>query len=235
MLEALFLDPLRIVLAVALLVAPAGYLLRRLPEESLPPAVRTVSKAVVGVALLIVVGVLLDAVTTLTTWHWVLALVLVLGGTLAWRRWSAARRSDGLPAAPVLDSGPAFALPAVRRADLVMLLAALGITLGAVALARAGAREALQAPATELWVARTEAGVTQVSVRNLEGQSMDYRVEVRAGSRVLERWRVASLDSGEQAVHDLAPLADKSPVQAIRVELFRADDTAPYRHLVIAR
>jgi hypothetical protein len=235
MLDALFFDPLRIVLAVALLVIPAWCVLRNLPEEALPPGVRTVSKAVLGVALLIVAGVLLDAVTTLSTWRWALALALVVGGTLAWRRWSAARRRDGLPMAPVLDRHPTITLPKVGRADLMMLLAALGITLGAVALARAGAHEALQAPATELWVGQTEAGVTQVSVRNLEGQAMNYRVEVRAGSRVLASWQLPSLDSGETSVHDLAPLADRSPVQAIKVELFRADDAAPYRHLVLAR
>jgi hypothetical protein len=235
MLDTLFLDPLRIALALALLIAPAWYLLRSLPDDALPPGLRVVSKAVLGVALLIVAGVVLDAGTTLTAWHWALALVLVVGGALAWRRWSAARSGDGLPLAPALGGGPASALPSVRRADLGLLLAALGITLGAVALARAGAHEAMQAPATELWVARTESGVTQVNVRNLEGQAMDYRVEVRAGSRVLDSWQVSSLDNGEQAVHDVAPLADKSPVQAIRVELFRADDAAPYRHLVIAR
>lgn len=225
------LDLFRLPLAALILLVPAlvvGWAWGPQGAGWLP---RVVWGLGASLAILMVGGLLLNAVHALGAKGWLLALVLlVMVSGLYWfacqlRPGQAANRDS--PA--VWRSSPAQEGLGGRQA--VMLLAALGIVVGAVSVARAGAEASLRRPSTELWAVAGK-GKIVVGVRNREGQVMNYRIELTSGDKVLEAFDVPAMAANSVYEHTLPVTFGASGANAsTQVQLYRTGETTVYRHV----
>lgn len=183
-----------------------------------------------NLGVVMVGGVFLNAVHALRAEGWLLALVLliVVSGLYGLRRARRPGEAANMTSPGVQGSSPEEGLGGRQG---LMLLAALGIVVGAVSVARAGADEAMRAPSTELWALPVK-GQIVVGVRNREGQVMSYRIELKSGNKVREALDVTAMAADSVYEHNFPETVGTAGGEAsTQVQLYRAGENAVYRHV----
>jgi uncharacterized membrane protein len=236
------LDPFRLLLGIALVLAPGLVLGRALMEESVERLPRLAWGVGAGFAVLMAGGLVLNAVQALNGSGWMIWLTIVFLATLAIMRCFHPSKTY------TPDRGGDAANLCVSASDLWMLAMAAFIAVCAFFVARSGADDASHKPNTEIW-AQPNQGEILFGLRNREGSPMNYRIELRSASMVIDSWEVSQLlpDSVYQRVINrnfskvdeisslqiaLTMATERSPWQIL---LFRAGDDIPYRHLTLAQ
>lgn len=123
-----------------------------------------------------------------------------------------------------------------RRTQAVLLVLAVAITAGAVALSRTGSVRASQKSYTEFWAVPDPQGLL-VGIRNREGEAAGYRIEVRQNWELRAQWEVPPVASGATVERRFLPRpalagTDLDPWQIL---LYRAGQPQVYRHVTFQR
>jgi hypothetical protein len=228
-LPSLGLDTLRLLLALALVLLPGLVLGSTLTSRSTGALVQLAWGIGAWFACLILGSLTLNALHALHIWGWLIWMLGVLLVALS------IRLLHPRAAVAPLEEGQAPGGKGFEISHLWMMVAAIGIAVGAVATARMGVYEASGKPSTEIWALPTNDNVS-ISLRNREGRPMVYRIDVLRGMDVVEAWDTPELLPGEVHQHPLRRRNYDDLIEPVplRVVLYRAGEYVPYRHLTLA-
>jgi uncharacterized membrane protein len=211
--------PLRVILALPLVVALPGYSLTAalFPDREIDWARRLVLSVALSLCLGVVIGLALNLMPFgLRAGPWAAALLCV---TLIATAVAVVRRRRRRPIEPVTTR-----ILRVRFVDVALILAAACVLGGAVAFARTPLTAKKAQGYTALWLLRgsgKETATLRVGVTSGELNPMTYRLVVRLGPRVVYERRRFPLQPGEEVdeVLDLGGTASASR-QAIEALLY---------------
>jgi uncharacterized membrane protein len=214
--------PLRVIVALPLLVALPGYSLTAalFPGREIDWPRRLLLSMALSLSLAVVIGLVLNLMPFgLRSASWAAALLFVIwAATLVA---VARRRRKGL-------IGPAARVRRVRLRDAAFLLVAACVLAGAVAFARTPLPAKKTQGYTALWLlpgSGRETASVRVGVASGELNPMTYRLVVRVGSRVVHERRLFRLEPGAEVDETLhlgaAASARRVPIEAL---LYREDD-----------
>ncbi len=204
-----------------------------LPDGRAGLAERIALSAGLSLAIAMIGGLLLNLLSSgLTAQSWrflLLGVTLVAAGYAIWRR-----QHSGAP-----GPGPLVTRISLREAVLVSsaaLLIGLTLGLGAIGVDPNGRSGGSRAAFTQMWAVPAPAGdqyVVNVGLQNYEAERTTYRVTLEAGGRLLAEWPRIVLANGAswQAQATLPPSLRS---QVVTANAYRADETAPYRHVRLA-
>lgn len=210
--------PLMAVVAMAILLMPgAAVVWAFMPGDSLDGVERLMLSLGTSLALMVVVGLALNATPwglSPAAWTAALLMVTVVGAVAAWRR-------DGtlvLEMAPISRSGVLA---------LSVLSLSLIVVISAVAASARSAREASDTRTTQLWMLPRDEFV-EIGVQSLEESTASYRVELLVDGRLEATWTIDRLVPGDEWTEPIdAQLRRRG---ALEVHLYRGvDDAEPYR------
>lgn len=126
-------------------------------------------------------------------------------------------------------------LPSLSLSDVVVLMAAVGVIVGAYLVTRTATLQQQYPGFTQLWLLR--AGPTTqksvlVGVRNMEQSSVDYNVELVVGNTLVAQWQSLSLEEGEEWQQVVSLSSQQLPTGSeVEVNLYRNDRPGElYRH-----
>lgn len=169
-------------------------------------------------ALTIIVGLLLNALHHLDRSGWTLAMtgLAILPAALAW-----------LALAPgALEQVPqsqAARLPHPRWQHVATFATAVLVVCAAVGLARQGAQAHAPFRFTEFWLvpAGASAPTYELGVRNGEGRTTNYAIELANGNQRVGYWPDVTLQPGEVFRTELSAAASSRPGQRFEARLYR--------------
>ena len=160
-------------------------------------------------------------------WSWAItlggvALVAALAGLA--RRWRERRQ-------PILSSP----LPALSFSDVIVLVAAVAVIVGAFMVTRTATLQQQYPGFTQLWLLRAGSTAQKsvlVGVRNLEHSSVDYNVEMVVGNTLVAQWPALALQEGEEWQQVVSLGSQQLPSGSeVEVRLYRHDRPGElYRH-----
>lgn len=157
---------------------------------------------------------------------------------------SAPARAAGASPVPASASNSASAATVARRRAAVpglqvaMLVAAAGLVLAALGVARLGVAVQPQAPFTQLWLLPGPTGTSvQIGVTNHEGSSLGYRLVVLEDGQQIAQWSPVDLADGVTWQVDYTLPSAGAVLHTVDVQLFRPTDASPYRetHVSVRR
>ena len=217
----------RAVLGLPLALALPGFAVTAalFPRPTLAPAERTTLTLGASVALVALVGLILNwtpAGLRPVTWAVALSALTLVALALAFLR-----RGP--------HAGEVRRVFTARVAGRHWLLfgGAAAILAGAILVDRAGALQPPGPGFTELWMLPAgQAGEVRLGMTNMEHARVGYRLVLETGNRVLDVWSPIQLDPG--ASWEGIALLPSAPGARLDAVLFRADaPTVPYRHVVL--
>lgn len=209
--------------AALLLVLPGLALVEARRPRTGPAAERLVFAIALSVAIAVVGGVLVNwtpLALDAPTWVAVLAGVTVVAGTIA----------------IVRNRGASLSIPSPGGrhvvARLVLAALALGVTGGALALARTPLPAKSVHGYTALWILPAKGGApaAQLGVESAELEPTDYLLEVRESGRVVSTRSIA-LGPGEQFRARIPILSVKHPPAVVEAILFKRGSPTAYRRV----
>jgi len=164
-----------------------------------------------------------------STWAIALAAIVLLAGTIAWRR----RQAVAITAAPIDTQ---FKL---RLRDGLLLGLAVLVTGTAVGLTRLPVAPNGVAGYTSLWMIPANPDNStdfRLGLNNAEFTETRYRLQVSVGDQVVQAWPELSLKPGEAWETTIGLRSDQVVSGTIVADLYRLDNpTTIYRHVKLWR
>ncbi len=221
-------DPLRTLIILPFLLVLPGY---ALTAALFPNQIGLAERLLLTLALSISVTVVSGLLLNLTAWGlqgttW----IVWLGGiTIAACMLALARRQRYLTPNLAVNPGASAAwLPSAAATAIALVICGF-----ALVLVRDGATQQSTA-FTQFWLMPDESSPPgiEVGIRNMETESMRYKVQLLVNNQVVKEWPTITLNNGEQWVDNLVlppEWAHASSVDAVLYRLDKPDQV--YRHV----
>jgi uncharacterized membrane protein len=197
---------------------PGYAILRAALHDARPTLAGTVLASGLSIAVTACCGLALHGLRAMNTAGWAFALcgVTVLASCIACFR---ARSSPSVP-------DESWSWPPLRPQQALMLVCAAVIAAGAVVMARQGALAHREFAYTEFWMVPTPnvSGSVTIGLKNAEGQSSSYDVEVMLNENVVAVWRSIPLQAGHSWTAEFAMPLGRSGAQKAEAWLFKDGD-----------
>ena len=211
---------LRLLFAAPLIFFLPGHAVMAAALPSAPRGLdRIVFSAGLSLAIVVLGGLALNLVSALTREGWYLFLMAVTSAGYSLAFWKQGAETGGTPELPTSTWQLSVKDVAVYGAALALVVSALAITtlLG---------QKYQQAEFTEFWIKperTTEIGTAEIGMRNAEGNTNSYDIELMLGGQTIGAWRNISLKNNESWRRTI-DLPGASRDQRLEAWLFKSGD-----------